>query len=157
MPGLRSYYHRRKMRKNSMEITCLAASHQLDLSRGQGGGHRRFQIHSTSQLLSNPSVASCTSEEKEQQPLPLSGIRESGGEPSSRVRVHSDYKSKRITRGNVYTSNDTGHYGHCSMLGFAGFDSFTEVRRGFKFRHNDPNFYLDRKPCGMISTASMNQ
>jgi len=84
--------------------------------------------------------------------------------PSSRFRVHSDSKSKRITRGNAHTSDDSGHYRHSSMLSFAGFDSFAEVKREFKFRDNCPNFYIHRKAMShdrhgehesMISMASI--
>ncbi|OJA11619.1 hypothetical protein AZE42_05475 [Rhizopogon vesiculosus] len=74
--------------------------------------------------------------------------------PPSRVRLNSDSSSKLFTRTTARASNVPGHYRHSSELSFAGFDSFTEVRRGFEFRDNRPNFY---PPPGATSRAQHNK
>ena len=66
--------------------------------------------------------------------------------PPSRTRLDSDSNSKRLAR----ASNVPGHYRHSSELSFAGFDSFPEVRRGFEFHDNRPNFY---PPPGVTSRS----
>jgi hypothetical protein len=53
--------------------------------------------------------------------------------PLSHDRLHSDSSSKLILHASACTLNIPGHYRHSSELGFMGFDSLTEVRRGFKF------------------------
>ncbi|KAG1847994.1 hypothetical protein C8R48DRAFT_779063 [Suillus tomentosus] len=74
--------------------------------------------------------------------------------PPSRVRLDSDTSSKRIGRSAGRTSNVPGHYRHSSELSFAGFDSFAEVRRGFEFHDNRPNFY---PPPGATSRSDHNK
>ncbi|KAG1897346.1 uncharacterized protein F5891DRAFT_1242792 [Suillus fuscotomentosus] len=74
--------------------------------------------------------------------------------PPSRVRLDSDTSLKRIRRSAGRTSNAPGHYRHSSELSFAGFDSFAEVRRGFEFHDNRPNFY---PPPGATSRSDHNK
>ncbi|KAG0697268.1 hypothetical protein DFH29DRAFT_160061 [Suillus ampliporus] len=60
--------------------------------------------------------------------------------PPTHVCLDSDSSSKRIARSSARVSI-LGHYRNSSELSFAGFDSFAEVRRGFEFHDNRPNFY----------------
>ncbi|KAG2134191.1 uncharacterized protein EDB93DRAFT_1173064 [Suillus bovinus] len=74
--------------------------------------------------------------------------------PPSRVRLDSDSSSKRIERSAARPSNVPGHHRHSSELSFVGFDSFAEVRRGFEFHDNRPNFY---PPPGATSRNQHNK
>lgn len=59
-----------------------------------------------------------------------------------RSRLQSDSSSQRSARGVVRNSLvGNGHQRNSSALSFGGFDSFTEIRRGFEFHDNRPGFY----------------
>ncbi|KAG2349287.1 hypothetical protein BDR05DRAFT_994348 [Suillus weaverae] len=91
--------------------------------------------------------SSAPSTEKNEEPLTLSDIippfavakflfvTSLAGDESAALN------SKRIGRSAARASYVPGHYGRSSELSFAGFDSFTEVRRGFGFHDHRPNFY----------------
>jgi hypothetical protein len=59
----------------------------------------------------------------------------------SRVRLNSYSNSKRTAHTTARTSYVPSHYRRSPELSLADFDSFMEVRRGFEFHDNRPNFY----------------
>ncbi|KAG1723926.1 uncharacterized protein EDB91DRAFT_1171738, partial [Suillus paluster] len=84
-----------------------------------------------------------------EEPLTLSDII-----PPSAIAKSLSATSKRIARSAAHNSNVPGHYRNSSELSFAGFDSFAEVRRGFEFRDDRPNFY---PPPGATSRGQHNR
>ncbi|OJA20975.1 hypothetical protein AZE42_09174 [Rhizopogon vesiculosus] len=98
-------------------------------------------------------------EKKEQEPLTLSDIihpsANANGSPPSRVCLDTDSSSKLFAQTTARASGVPGHYRHSSELSLAGFDSFTEARRGFEFHDNRPNFYPP--PGGATSCAQHNK
>jgi hypothetical protein len=62
--------------------------------------------------------------------------------------------SKCVTCTTACASNVPSHHTHPPELSFAGFDSFTEVKRGFEFHDNRPNSILHQASLRALTTTS---